>query len=260
MAIYLATIRKTIAAFGSIFSDIYINRYTESGGNGEILNTLKVPLRYSPADKFLTILKETVRDGSAVRLKHTLPRMSFEMLGMDYDPARKLLSMNGMCPIDVSTTAGVVQYFRQMNPVPYNYNFRLSIAAKKTEDIFQVVEQIFPHFAPSYNLTIKDVESMGITRDVPVIIESIEKEDNYDGTYEDNRIVVWHLYFKVKGYIYPPITNADVIKSVETTLYDKTKSNTTKIEKITVSVDPIDAKYEDEWTIETDIEDFTITR
>lgn len=255
MSLYLATIRKTISAFGTIFDNISLNRFAEAGGVGDIIKTIKVPLSYAPADKFIRILSETVRDGSAVRLKHTLPRMSFEMVGLNYDSSRKLQTMNGMCPIKVTTSDDIAQFFRQMNPVPYNYDFRLHIAAKKTEDIFQIVEQIFPHFAPSYNLTIKDVESLGITRDVPVIIESIETTDNYDGAFTENRVIVWTLNFKVQGYIYPPITDSAVIKKVETTIFNASKTGAMKQATVTVSVEPFEADYDEDWSVSTVIEE-----
>ena len=47
---YWSTIRKSIVAFGNIFNNIHIDRLNSSGN---ITQTLRVPLSYSPKQKFL---------------------------------------------------------------------------------------------------------------------------------------------------------------------------------------------------------------
>ena len=49
----------------------------------------------------------------------------------------------------------------------------------------QIVEQVLPFFQPDYTLTIKDMEDMGIARDIPIVLNSINYEDNYRGDYQE---------------------------------------------------------------------------
>ena len=55
--------------------------------------------------------------------------------------------------------------------------------AKQSDDALQIVEQILPYFQPDYTLTIKDMEEMGIARDIPILLNSINYEDSYRGDY-----------------------------------------------------------------------------
>ena len=65
-------------------------------------------------------------------------------------------------------------------PVPYNVNIRLSIMTKLNEDALQIVEQILPYFQPHFNLTINLVEQIGETRDIPMVLNSIQMDDDYE--------------------------------------------------------------------------------
>ena len=85
---YHGTIRKTIVAFGSLFSDIYIDRKEGNSVNGTTVQRLQVPLAYAPKEKWV------VRLDSDPQLQNntyiSLPRMSFEIIGYNYDSSRKL--------------------------------------------------------------------------------------------------------------------------------------------------------------------------
>ena len=81
---YHEIIRKTIISFGTLFNDIYI-RHTKS--DGSILDETKVGLSYGPMQKFLAKIQEQEQLTKSIAI--TLPRMSFEMSGIQYDPTRK---------------------------------------------------------------------------------------------------------------------------------------------------------------------------
>ena len=66
-------------------------------------------------------------------------------------------------------------------PVPYNVEFQLYVMAKQSDDALQIVEQILPYFQPDYTVTINDNTDMGIKRDVPLVLNSVGYEDNYEG-------------------------------------------------------------------------------
>ena len=82
---YNESIRKTIIAFGSLFNDISITRKDAAGAD---VQTLKVPLAYGPKQKFIIRLEADPNLDMKVAI--TLPRIGFEISGLDYDPSRKL--------------------------------------------------------------------------------------------------------------------------------------------------------------------------
>ena len=93
-------------------------------------------------------------------------------------------------------------------PVPYNVAFELSIMAKLSDDALQILEQIVPYFQPSFNNTINLISSIGEKKDVPIVLESINYSDQYEGSFETRRTIVYTLGFTAKTYLFGPIPSA----------------------------------------------------
>jgi hypothetical protein len=130
-------------SFGTLFNDIKIKHKDNAGDDFSILT---VPIAYGPVQKFLARI-EQVPDLKK-RVAITLPRMSFEMTGIQYDASRKSSTMQTFKTIDRSNN----EMTKVFMPVPYNVNIRLSIMAKLNEDALQIVEQILPYFQPHFYL------------------------------------------------------------------------------------------------------------
>jgi hypothetical protein len=179
---------------------------------------MKVPLAYGPRQKFLARLTEQPDLGRPNAI--TLPRLAFEMTGMFYDPGRK------QSPIQFCLTNEDQEGVRKtFVPVPYNLEFQLSILSKTQDDCLQIVEQIVPFFQPSFNLSIKLVEEAGIIKDVPIVLNSINFDDDYEGDFDTRRALVYTLTFTVKTYIYGPTTDTGLIKKAITKEYTSTDLN-----------------------------------
>ena len=213
---YHEIIRKTIISFGTVFNQIGI-RHSDTG-------EMQVPLSYGPAQKFLARLEQQADLNKSVQI--TLPRMSFEMNTIAYDPTRK---------------AGVTQTFKTSDgtnlkkvymPVPYNIGFELSIFTKLNDDALQIVEQILPYFQPSFNLTVDLVSSIGEKRDIPVILDNISFQDDYEGDFSTRRALIYTLNFTAKTYLFGPIaaTTDGLIKKVQADIYGSTDTKTAKRE------------------------------
>lgn len=202
---YHGAIRKTIIAFGRLFSDIKIAR---QGNDGEVAQTISVPLAYAPKEKWLVRI-----DSDPNLTNHTyvsLPRLSFEITGYHYDASRKTNKMNKIVCRDLSSaenpTAKAV-----FSPAPYNVDISLYVLTKTHEDAMQILEQILPVFNPEYTLSVNALPDMEIVQDVPVILNSIAAEDNYDGSFQERRFVVHTLTFTMKTNIYGPVSENGVI-------------------------------------------------
>ena len=205
---YHQTIRKYVAVFGTLFNDISIERKNSSG---TVIETLKIPLAYGPKQKWLLAIQESTlaRKVSAIRV----PRMGFALTGLAYDPGRKLNTIHRN--VAANTAAGTSSLMTQYNPVPYNFDFTLYILVKNAEDGTHILEQILPYFTPEFSVTINTIPEMGIKADVPIILNSADVADEYEGELATARTITWTLSFTLKGYIYPDIKTGTVIKSVE---------------------------------------------
>ena len=236
---YHETMRKVVVAFGTIFNNINIVRKNNSGA---VTQSMKVPLAYGPKQKFLTRLREDPNLNKKVAL--TLPRVGFEISGISYDPSRKLNSVQKVKKTNDSTDGKTLS--SQFMPVPYNMDFELVVMAKQSDDALQIVEQILPFFQPDYTITLNDNSTMGTTRDVPIILSNVTYADEYEGSFEDRRVITYTLSFTAKFYLYGPVTDQKVIKSVQVDQYTDMPVNAPKREqRYTVTPSPATADADD---------------
>ena len=236
---YHETMRKVVVAFGTIFNNINIVRTNSSGA---VTQSMKVPLAYGPKQKFLTRLREDPNLNKKVAL--TLPRIGFEISGIAYDPSRKLNSIQKFKKTNNSDSGKTMS--SQFMPVPYNMDFELVVMAKQSDDALQIVEQILPFFQPDYTITLNDNTSMGTTRDVPIILTGVTYSDEYEGSFEDRRVLTYTMSFTAKFYLYSPVTDQKVIKQVQVDQYTDMPVNAPKREqRYTVAPSPVTADADD---------------
>jgi hypothetical protein len=237
---YHESIRKVIVSFGTMFNNINLVRKDNSGN---ISQSMKVPLAYGPREKFLVRLNEDADLTKQVAI--TLPRIGFEIQNLEYDSARKL---NRVQRFKKVKGANAKQLDAQYMPVPYNLSIELYVMAKQSDDALQIVEQILPYFQPDYTLTINDNVSMDSKRDVPIVLNSISYEDNYQGDFTTRRALIYTLSFTAKFYLYGPVTSSKVIKTVQVDQYTDSEVNSPKREqRLTVTPNPTSADADDDF-------------
>mgnify|MGYP005988817853 CR=1 FL=1 len=225
---YHESLRKIVVSFGTIFNNIIIVR---KDGDGGTIQRLKVPLAYSPKEKFLTRLEQQPNLDQR-EMAMSLPRMGFEIAGLSYDSSRKLQRVGKFK--NVNTSDATKQYY-QYNPVPYNLSFNLYSFTATAEDA---------------------IPSMGIKRDVPITLNSVDYQDTYDGSFTQRRAVNYTLNFTAKTYLYGPIYSSKVIKTAQTDLYNDTGTSAEKEERIVVVPNPTTADADDDFGFTTTITNY----
>ena len=216
---YHEILRKTVIGFGTLFNDINIRHRDASGTS---FSNLKVPLAYGPIQKFLARIQQQPDLNREIAL--TLPRLSFEMTGLQYDPSRK----TGVTQTFLASQSGNVK--KVYMPVPYNVTFELNIISKLNDDSLQIIEQILPYFQPSLNITINLISAIGEKKDVPVVMESITQNDQYEGGFDSRRLIIHTLRFTAKTYLFGPVAESTdgLIKRVDVDYYTNTNVKTAK--------------------------------
>jgi len=247
---YHEIIRKTIVSFGTLFNNIYI-RHEDKKNN--IVDETKVGLSYGPMQKFLAKIEQQAELNKGIAI--TLPRMSFEMVSLQYDPTRKTSITQTFRACDDSGNIKKVYM-----PVPYNIGFELSIYSKLSDDALQIVEQILPFFQPSFNLTLDLTDSIGDKKDIPIVLDSIDMQDDYEGDFTVRRALIYTLRFTAKSYVYGPIADSTegLIRKVQVDMYTDTNVQTAKREvRYTATPDPINAEPDDDFGFSEVWEDFS---
>ena len=224
---YNKIIRKCVIGFGTLFNNIECRKENK---DGSVYSRMKVPLAYGPRQKFLARLEQQADLNQKVAI--TVPRLSFEMTGISYDSARKLAPTTLTVKSKDSTTVK-----RQFTPVPYNIDFELNVISKTNDEALEILEQILPVFQPSYQITIKMVDDMNDYRDIPIILNSINYSDDYEGSFDDKKITLVSLSFTVKAYIFGPVGTQGPIKKAKADIYT-TMPSATATRQVAYSVEP----------------------
>jgi len=229
---YHEILRRTVISFGTLFNSISIQH---KDSNGNVSSMINVPLAYGPTQKFLARLEQSPDLNKPIQV--TLPRMSFEFVGLNYDASRKVTTTQTFITSNVDDKTEVKRVYM---PVPYNMQFELGIYTKLNDDMLQIIEQILPYFQPSYNLTVDLVDQIGEKRDIPIIIENISMSDDYEGDFTTRRALIYTIRFTAKTYLFGPVSSSatrDIIKKVSIGYVsgDTTKNPT---RDLTYSVEP----------------------
>ncbi len=205
---YNESIRRTIIGFGTLFNNIELRRKDK---DGVVKQTIKVPLAYGPMEKFLARVEAESDLDKRRPTQIQLPRISFELKSISYDASRKL------GPTQVCRTAKsgeTEKSYTHYLPVPYNLDFEVGIISKNNDDAVQIIEQILPFFQPYFSITINMVAETSEKKDIPILLNNVSIQDDYEGDFTQRRTIIYTLTFTAKSYIYGPVTTSDVIKKV----------------------------------------------
>ena len=247
---YNQSFRKLIVAFGQIFNNIVIQRTNSTGG---VTARITVPLAYAPKEKFLVRLDQQSNLESR-EFATSLPRMGFEITGLSYDSSRKLTRVQKYSKVKTNESGEKMNF--NYTPVPYNITMNLYIFTATAEDGLQIVEQILPYFQPDYTVTINAVPDLNIKRDIPIVIGNITYEDTYDGAFTTRRAVIYTISFTAKTYLFGPMSNQGVIKTVQADIGTDTDTPLTREERIVVVPNPTGADADDDFGFTTTISFF----
>ena len=211
--IHNETIRKIVLAFGNLFSQIPLVRYDN---NGNEVERFVVSLIYAPKEQYVNRLNDDPDLDSRVQV--VIPTMSYEMMALSYDASRKqFTNVKNFFHSNEGT-------FSQYNPVPYDFDFDLNLYSRTFEDAHQIVEHILSYFTPDYTIKVNLVPAMGIVKELPILLKSVDRDVDYEGDRESNpRRIIFTFHFTVKGFIFGKVTNVSdkLIRHSITSIYNQ---------------------------------------
>ena len=237
---YHATMRKSVAVFGTLFNNIKVIRKASGGG---VLNQVKVPLAYGPKQKFLARLDQETGIDAPLAIK--LPRMAFEITSLSLDNTSKLTRRNAISEThgsDVTKKKTIKHY------TSYDIGMSLYAMVKNQDDGLQIVEQILPYFQPEYSVSIKPVDGFDHKQDVQIILGAVNIDDQYEGDFTERRVLIYQLDFIMKMKFYGPTQDVNIIREVNLDFHDTVNTNQT-FEQMDFTVGATD-----------DADDYTVTK
>jgi hypothetical protein len=200
---YHGTTKKLITAFGSVFNNLHVQR---KEADGTLIKDIRVPLAYESRKKYLArLIQDSVKNKQ-------VPRMGFILTGLEADYSRSVNQMNEYKFTQAGDTGKATIMY---TPIPYNYTFSLDIYVDYMDDGLQIIEQILPYFQPDFNVVMEEVPALELKRDIPIELTGLTMLDEFEGDFSEQRIVNWNLDFIVKGWLYPPVREQEIVESVE---------------------------------------------
>jgi len=118
-------------------------------------------------------------------------------------------------------------------------------------------------------LTLDLIDSIGEKKDIPIVLDSIDMQDDYEGDFTVRRALIYTLRFTAKSYMFGPIAESTdgLIRKVQVDMYSNTNTQTSKREvRYTVTPDPIDAQpgddfgFNENWDFFTDSKTYSPTQ
>ena len=231
---YNRTIRKMIVAFGTLFNDVVLVRYNKTGT--EEFERTRVPLSYGSKEKYITRLSSDPTLTKSINVY--VPRIAFDLVGINYDSTRKMNTLGKNFAVTQSNAIN-----SQYSPIPYNFEFDMSIFVRNQEDGTQILEQILPFFTPDFTVTADLIPSLGRKYDIPVTLDSVTPQIEYEGDFSTTRLVIWNLTFTMKGWIFPPVNfgTEKLIGRANTNIYVDNRNNV--IQKVYVDMNSGNGVY-----------------
>ena len=205
-----SAIRTTAVIFGALFSNIHVRRYNKDGSISD--KTSLVPISYQAKDQYALWLDQEMRTPQGnIEINTKLPRMSFEMLGLSRDEEKK---SNPNLPVFSKTISCNGKTVRSRSPIPYAFDYQLTIWCKQMDDSIQILDQILPMFVPELSIKLRESRKLNIYNDVKIVLNSVSKNDNYQSGFDENRMIVWDLSFQVFADIMPETEESTVVQTV----------------------------------------------
>lgn len=240
---YYGITRKMVVAFGGLFSHLFLRTFDSAGKTAKIVN---VPIAFASKEKFLVRLQQDPNLHEDAML--SLPRLSFEIVGFDYDSSKQVNKNQRIQSIKDGRS--VVQYA----PVPYNLTFNLYSYTRTQEDNLQILEQIVPYFTPDINLAVKVLQNPDLTQDCLLTLTSVNIDDQYDGSFEDRRYIITTYSFTLQTAYFGPMLGTNDPENhfengTETSVIKKVITNVNNM-KYTAVIDPFIANSDEVYTIQ----------
>lgn len=198
------TIYQHVVALSDQFNEMSIINYDK---NGKAIGWKPVPLTLATKEKIIAELQAD--PGSPdINPPNFLPRMSLTWNGIARNQERQRGNFEKrriLVEYVQNTLTGEKEdaAINDIQTVPYDLNFEMSIWTKYMTDMAQILENILPFFNPEAHVSLFE-RGIGIERKVKVTLESVSPNFVTDISEPDRRILQCNLQFKMECNFYKP--------------------------------------------------------
>lgn len=225
---YYKSIKKVIATFGSLFSDVVVK-------TSESRDVIKVPIHYAHKSKWIESL--TVNpDSREMYTDTTLPSLGFEITNFMYNS-------------ELMTNPTNIQHIRRniddvefaFTSVPYTIGIELFVATNTVDEGYQILEQIVPFFTPQLTVTIKDIDIYNLNTNITFDLTAVSQDIQYESVFDDTKLIMFNFSFVANTKFH---SNPRSIQRIKNVLINMTeKDHEEMFEKLTGHRDDISGDF-----------------
>jgi hypothetical protein len=196
---YNKVIWTHVAAFADIFNEMSVVNYDR---DGKAIGWKPVPVTLAPKEK---VVAELIADPSTPDKTppNFLPRISIVWNGITRNVERQRGQLEKRRITVDYTDLENPQAIMDIQTVPYDMNFELTIWTKYMDDMAQILENILPFFNPEAPVSLYE-RGIGIERQVKVSLESVAPNFVVELADPDRRVLQCNLGFKMECNFYKP--------------------------------------------------------
>lgn len=188
--------RKYILGFTDIFNDTFVIRYNDKK---QEISYKMVPVFFPGGEKYLTYEKniwqanKSMNPEAIFELAKTLPSI---FIG-DFSIKRDLSNQHNKFELVKGINKKVY------TPVAYKLEIKVTVMTNLFDDLMQILEQILPIFAPTYNININPIPGIIENESVPISADDPQIAPPYDLDREGQRIWTAVIPFSIGVNYYP---------------------------------------------------------
>ena len=200
------SLKVTTMAFSQLFRDMYVYNYDDT--TGKPLIRIPVNVGLDTKESIYTYLKMGGSHKKIDQKDTLLPRIGIQISSMTPDMSRqsgkgqtrtlyKSLSNN-----DQIGNRMVDKLKKDIQPVPLNITYTVSIWCKYIDHWAQIQENILPFFDPYCTVGVRE-RDLGIEREIPVKLESVTPNMSFEvGNNSNQRLIRSEMEFTCETVIY----------------------------------------------------------
>jgi len=199
---YPRSIYTVVAAFSEMFTGMSTRVYSK---DGEIVGAKPVACGLQPKEKIAAILQKGSVNDVDPQVDNYLPRISIVNSGINWAPDRQAGKYDKrLLNVEYETDKGKRVKQTDLNPIPYDLTFEVSVWAKYAEDGYQIVENILPFFAPQVFISYKE-RNFGLEHKAKVTMQGVNQNHFYEYGENERRILQWNFTFIVEATMFKPM-------------------------------------------------------
>ncbi len=242
---YNSSIRRYCVLMGDLFSHVQVLRKRDE----DKIELIKVPITFASKERFAEKLDKITsvnNNGPVAKVETILPRLCLSLVDIIYNAQYKTNITNRTLANPPGSSSLVSQY----NPVPVKLIFELGIYTRHQDDMFQIIEQIWPYFQPHFSTQMKELfgNDIQFDRNIRVVLQTVSLDNQLETDRTTRRRLETNMVFEVNGWLYPPVAE---IKGEIRTIYldffanEKELGHDGVFESVDTQVTPVDVDKDD---------------